>query len=191
MAFTDLEKYVYFKKCLKQRRQPPPHPSLQQSRKYFRAEKVTRLRLLFAIEFAYPADRVTKSSVYRSPLKVTSYSPGSGRLFLKCRVSEQLSQIIEYVQLNKTAYADFKSLSMSSTQVVALVPTSTSASITLISAVHVVLIEFMKTRYGITLSFKVSVGTIVITKGLIKFCKKIKESTSYAECRSLFVVAER
>ena len=68
MAFTDLEKYVYFKKCLKQRRQPPPpHPSLQQSRKYFRAEKVTRLRLLFAIEFAYPADRVTKSSVYRSP----------------------------------------------------------------------------------------------------------------------------
>ena len=24
MAFTDLEKYVYFKKCLKQRRQPPP-----------------------------------------------------------------------------------------------------------------------------------------------------------------------
>ena len=66
MAFTDLEKYVYFKKCLKQRRQPPPL-SLQQSRKYFRAEKVTRLRLLFAIEFAYPADRVTKSSVYRSP----------------------------------------------------------------------------------------------------------------------------
>ena len=102
-----------------------------------------------------------------------------------------MSQIIEYVQLNKTAYTDFKSLSMSSTQVVALVPTSTSASITLISAVHVVLIEFMKTRYGITLSFKVSVGTIVITKGLIKFCKKIKESTSYAECRSLFVVAER
>ena len=68
MAFTNLEKYVYFKKCLKQRRQPPPPPlSLQQSRKYFRAEKVTRLRLLFAIEFAYPADRVTKSSVYRSP----------------------------------------------------------------------------------------------------------------------------
>ena len=66
MAFTDLEKYVYFKKCLKQRRQPP-HRSLQQSRKYFRAEKVTRLRLLFAIEFAYPADRVTKRSVYRSP----------------------------------------------------------------------------------------------------------------------------
>ena len=67
MAFTNLEKYVYFKKCLKQRRQPPPPLSLQQSRKYFRAEKVTRLRLLFAIEFAYPADRVTKSSVYRSP----------------------------------------------------------------------------------------------------------------------------
>ena len=52
----------------------------------------------------------------------------------------------EYVQLNKTAYTDFKSLSMSSTKVVALVPTSTSASITLISAIHVVLIEFMKKR---------------------------------------------
>ena len=36
---------------------------------------------------------------------------------------------------------------------------------------------------------KVSVWTIVVTNGLIKFCKKIKESTSYAKCRSLFVVA--
>ena len=28
MAFTNLEKYVYSKKCLKQRRQsPPPHPT--------------------------------------------------------------------------------------------------------------------------------------------------------------------
>ena len=65
MAFTNLEKYVYFKKCSKQRRHP--HPSLQQSRGYFGAEKVTRLRLLFAVEFAYPADRVTNRSVYRSP----------------------------------------------------------------------------------------------------------------------------
>ena len=53
------------KKCLKQRRQPP-YQSLQQSRRYFRAKKVTWLRLLFAIEYAYPADRVTKRSVYRS-----------------------------------------------------------------------------------------------------------------------------
>ena len=67
MAFTNLEKYVYFKKCSKQRRHPPPPPSLQQSRRYFGAEKVTRLRLLFAVEFAYPADRVTNRSVYRSP----------------------------------------------------------------------------------------------------------------------------
>ena len=75
MTFTNLKKYVSQKKCLKQPRQlptPPPHPtplnpSLQQSRRYFRAEKVTRLRLLFAIEFAHPADRVTKRSVYRSP----------------------------------------------------------------------------------------------------------------------------
>ena len=27
MAFTDVENYVYFKKCLKQRRQPPHPPS--------------------------------------------------------------------------------------------------------------------------------------------------------------------
>ena len=72
MAFTNLEKYVYFKKCSKQRRHhppPPAHPSLQQSRRYFGAENVTRLRLLFAVEFAfaYPADRVTNRSVYRSP----------------------------------------------------------------------------------------------------------------------------
>ena len=59
---------------------PPLNPSLQQSRRYFRAEKVTRLRLLFAIEFSHPADRVTRRSVYRSPLKnVISYTPGSGR----------------------------------------------------------------------------------------------------------------
>ena len=53
MTFTNLEKYVYSKKCLKQRRQPT-YQSLQQSRRYFRAEKVTWLRLLFAIEYAYP-----------------------------------------------------------------------------------------------------------------------------------------
>ena len=47
MTFTNLEKYVYSKnECLKQRRQPPPNSSLQQSRRYFRAEKVTWLRLL-------------------------------------------------------------------------------------------------------------------------------------------------
>ena len=74
MSFTNLKKYVSQKKCLKQPRQLPPPPAstprqplLQQSRRYFRAEKVTRLRLLFAIEFAHPADRVTKRSVYRSP----------------------------------------------------------------------------------------------------------------------------
>ena len=48
ITFTNLEKYVYSKnECLKQRRQPPPpNSSLQQSRRYFRAEKVTWLRLL-------------------------------------------------------------------------------------------------------------------------------------------------
>ena len=41
---------------------PPTYPSLQQSRRYFRAAKVTWLQLLFASEYAYcdPADRVTK-----------------------------------------------------------------------------------------------------------------------------------
>ena len=38
---------------------PPTNPSSK-------AEEVTWLRLLFAIEYAYPADRVTKRSVYRS-----------------------------------------------------------------------------------------------------------------------------
>ena len=42
MTFTNLEQYVYSEKCLKQRFQPP-YPSPQQSRKYFRAKKVTWL----------------------------------------------------------------------------------------------------------------------------------------------------
>ena len=139
MTFTNLEKYVYSKKCLKQRRQPP-NPSLQKVEGIFAPKKTPGYGCyLYAIEFAYPADRVTKRSVYCSPLKGISYNPGSG-------VSEQLSQITGYVQLNKTAYTDFKSLSVSSTKVVALVPTSTSAPLTLISAVHVVLIELMKKR---------------------------------------------
>ena len=62
----NLEKYLNSKKCLKQRRQPH-HPSLQQSRRYFRVEKVTWLRLLFTIEYAYLAVRVTKRSVYHLP----------------------------------------------------------------------------------------------------------------------------
>ena len=38
MTFTNLEKYVSFKKWLRQRRQPP-YPSLQQSRRYHFAPK--------------------------------------------------------------------------------------------------------------------------------------------------------
>ena len=52
MTFTNLEKLcVSSQKCLKQRHQapPPPHHSLEQSRRYFLAEKVTWLRLLFVI----------------------------------------------------------------------------------------------------------------------------------------------
>ena len=44
MTFTNLEKYVYSKKCLKQRRQPPPF--LSEKSKVFRAENVTWLWLL-------------------------------------------------------------------------------------------------------------------------------------------------
>ena len=139
MTFTNLVKYVYSIKCLKQRRQRPTPPSSKVEGIFAPKNTPGYGCYLYTIEFAHPADRVTKRSVHRSPLKVISYSPGLG-------VSEQLSQITGYVQLNKTAYTDFKSLSMSSTQVVALVPTSTSASITLISAVYVVLIEFMRKR---------------------------------------------
>ena len=44
-----------------------PYQYLQQSRRYFRAEKVTWLWPLFANEYAYPPDGVTKRSVYHSP----------------------------------------------------------------------------------------------------------------------------
>ena len=44
MTFTNLEKYVYSKNDVNL-----PQPSLQQSRRYFRAEKVTWLPLLFVI----------------------------------------------------------------------------------------------------------------------------------------------
>ena len=39
MAFTDLEKYVYFKKCLKQRRQPPPTPPSSKVESIFAPKK--------------------------------------------------------------------------------------------------------------------------------------------------------
>ena len=44
MTFTNLEKYVYSKKCLKQRRQPPTSPSSKvegQEPANFRAKNVT------------------------------------------------------------------------------------------------------------------------------------------------------
>ena len=65
MTFTNLEKYVYSKRCLKQRSQPPPPPPLpipSAKSKVFSYRKSH----LFTIEYAYPADRVTKRSVYRS-----------------------------------------------------------------------------------------------------------------------------
>ena len=72
MTFANLEKYVHSKKCLKQPRQPLPSPPKNPPSKVegilLRKLKVTWLRLLFASEFAYPADRViSKRSVYHSP----------------------------------------------------------------------------------------------------------------------------
>ena len=66
MTFTNLEKYAYSTEKMLKTTTSTPYQSLQQSQRYFRAEKVTWQRLLFAIEYAYPADRVTKRSVYRS-----------------------------------------------------------------------------------------------------------------------------
>ena len=130
MIFTNLKKYVYSKNCLKQWRQPP-YQSLRQSRRYFRAEKVTWLWPLFAIEYAYPADRVTKRSVYRSLWKVISYSPGSGRpaiLKLPSFRTIVTNHWIRTTQQN-CIYTGLTSLSLSNTRVIALVPTLTSASL--------------------------------------------------------------
>ena len=67
MTFTNLEKYVYSKKCLKQRRQPP-YPSLQQIKVegIFAPKKSPGYGCYLQLN-AYPGDRVTKRSVYRSP----------------------------------------------------------------------------------------------------------------------------
>ena len=117
----------------------PPYQSLQQSWRYFRAKmKVTWLWLLFAIEYAYPADRVTKRSVYRSSSKVISYSPGSGRpAILKLPSFWIVTNHWICATQQNCIYTDLTSLSLTSTRVIALVPTSTSASIKLISVLLV------------------------------------------------------
>ena len=123
---------MHSKKLLKQRCQSP-HPSLQQSRRYFRAEKVTWLWLLFEIEYAYPADGVTKRFVY-SHLK---------RLFPTAQDQEDYFKSPEFLSnyhksLNMYNWTKLHILVLSHcpfviSGVVALVPTSTSALITLIS----------------------------------------------------------
>ena len=67
MTFTNLEKYEYSKKCLKQQRQPPTPPFSKVEGIFAPKIHLARLRLLFAIEYAYPADRVTKRFVCHSP----------------------------------------------------------------------------------------------------------------------------
>ena len=130
MTFTNLEKCVYSKKCLKQRRQPPTPPS-------------SKVEGILAPKMSPGYGCYLQLNM---PIQHVSFIVHLKRLFPTAQdqedyfktassVSEQLSQIIEYVQLNKTAYiyTDVWSLFMSSTWVVALVPTSTSASIKLIS----------------------------------------------------------
>ena len=114
MAFTNLEKCVYSKKCLKQRRQPP-YQFLQQSRSHL-ATKTFRLSFFLKNYFLQP--RIRKTGYFKN-----------------CLVSEQLSQITEYVQLNKTVYiyTGLTSLSLPSStrRVVALVPTSQNIDISI------------------------------------------------------------
>ena len=61
-----ISKKVYSKKCLKQRHQPP-YPSLQQIKvEGILAPKKSPGYSCFLQLNAYPGDRVTKRSVYRS-----------------------------------------------------------------------------------------------------------------------------
>ena len=67
MTFTNLEKYVYSKKVLKTTTSTLLPLSPAKSKVFSRRKVTSWLRLLFAIEYAYQADRVTKRSLYRSP----------------------------------------------------------------------------------------------------------------------------
>ena len=66
MILTYLEKYVYSKKCSKKRRQPPK-PLLSKVEGIFAPKESAGYRCYLQFWYAYPADRVTKRSVYRSP----------------------------------------------------------------------------------------------------------------------------
>ena len=127
MTFTNLEKYGYSKKCFKQ----APYQSIQQSRESHLATAVICNWI-----YAYPADRVTKRSRFIVHLKsLISCSPGSGRpaiLKLPSFWTIFTNQWICTTQQN-CIYTGLTSLSLSTTRVVALVPTLTSASIKLIS----------------------------------------------------------
>ena len=66
MAFTNLENDVYSKKPLPPR-QSPQSPSCKLEGILAPKIKSHLATAAFAIEYVYPADRVTKRSVYRSP----------------------------------------------------------------------------------------------------------------------------
>ena len=81
----NLEKYLHSKKCLKQRRQPH-RPSLQQSRRYFRADKVTWLRLLFAIDHEYAYLAVKSNKAFRLSFTLKGY-------FLEPRIKNTILKV--------------------------------------------------------------------------------------------------
>ena len=61
MTFTNLEKYMYSKKCLKQRRQPP-NPSLQKVEGIF-APKKTPGYAVICTQFNLPIQQIEKQNV--------------------------------------------------------------------------------------------------------------------------------
>ena len=138
MTFTNLEKKLYSKRYLKQRRQRR-HPSLlQQSRRYFRAEKVIWLRLFVHLKRLIPAAQ-DQEDYFKS-----------AEFLNNCH---KLLNIYNWTKLHILVLSHCPWVVP---RVVALVPTSTSASITLISLwlvwsrsirySNVVLIEIMKKR---------------------------------------------
>ena len=63
MIFTNLEKYVYSKKCLKQRRQPPPLPPAK-SKVFSRQKSRLATAVWFVIEYTYPADNYKSNKTF-------------------------------------------------------------------------------------------------------------------------------
>ena len=83
MAFTNLEKDVYSKTPNPLPPPPPANPPPSCKVDGILAPKIKShlATAAFAIEYVYPADRVTNRSIHVQFSNCFSYSPGSGRLF--------------------------------------------------------------------------------------------------------------